>query len=303
MSSPDTAQVTREEVRFTSGGDEIAAVLVRPETTEDVPCVVLGHGFGAQKEGGPIRSAERFAEAGLAGLAFDYRYFGGSGGEPRQLVDINAQLDDWRAAIAYARALDGVVTSRLALWGSSFSGGHVIQLASEDPAIAAVISQAPHIDGIKTLQRLGVPNTVRLTIAGLRDQLGALAGREPHRIPIVGQPGTTAVMTTPDAVSGYQSIYDPGFEWGEDVVARIALRIAMYRPGLRAKDLDCPLLIQVCSNDSITPPGPAIDAAGKAPHGELITYAGLGHFDIYRGEHFERAVGDQIAFLDRHLTT
>jgi len=289
------------EVSFRSGETDCAAVYLRPETTEAVPCVVLGHGFGALKEGGPIRSAERFCAAGIACLAFDYRYFGESGGEPRQLIDIKRQLADWRAAIAFARTLEGVDPDRIALWGSSFSGGHVIVLAAEDRGVKAIVSQAPHIDGFKTLQRLGPANAARLTFAGLRDAIGSLVGREPYRIPLVGEPGTMAAMTTPDAVSGYYSIYDDGFDWEKEFVPRVALMMPLYRPGTKASEVECPVLIQVCSNDSITPPGPAIDAAQDAPKGELITYAGLSHFDIYRGEHFERAVADQMEFLTRHL--
>ena len=300
MASPE-APLRRTELRFRSGEAECAAVLVRPEASGRVPCVVLGHGFGALKEGGPIRSAERFAAAGLACLAFDYRYFGESGGEPRQLLDIGKQLADWRAAIAYVRTLDGVDPERIALWGSSFSGGHVIVLAAEDRRVGAVIAQAPHIDGIKTLAHLGPANAARLTIAGVRDGVAALFGRGPVRIPLVGPPGTTAAMTTPDAEYGYPSIYDEGFDWREDFAPRVALAMPLYRPGRRVADVECPLLIQVASNDSITPPGPAIEAAGKAPRGELVTYAGLGHFDIYRGEHFERAVADQTEFLIRNL--
>jgi len=302
MASPEvTAPLTRTEVRFRSGENECAAVYLRPETTEAVPCVVLAHGFGALKEGGPIRSAERFAGAGFACLAFDYRYFGESGGEPRQLIDIKRQLEDWRAAIAFARTLEGVDPQRIALWGSSFSGGHALVLAAEDRGIKAVVSQAPHIDGIKTLQRLGPANAARLTFAGIRDVASRALGRGPRRIPLVGQPETMGGMTTPDAEAGYRSIYDEGFEWREDFVPGVALALPLYRPGRSAKDVECPVLIQVCSNDSITPPGPAIDAAAQAPKGELITYAGLSHFDIYRGEDFERAVADQTEFLMRHL--
>ena len=300
MASPE-AQLTRTELRFRSGETECAGVFIRPAASGVVPCVVLGHGFGALKEGGPIRSAERFAEAGFAGLAFDYRYFGESGGEPRQLLDIKKQLSDWRAAIAHTRTLDGIDPERIALWGSSFSGGHVIMLAAEDRRIRAVISQAPHIDGIRTLARLGPANAARLTVAGVRDGVAALLGRGPVRIPLVGPPGTMAAMTTPDAESGYRSIYDEGFEWREDVAPRVALAMPLYRPGRRAADVECPMLVQVASNDLITPPGPAIEAAGQAPRGELAIYAGLEHFDIYRGEHFERAVTDQIDFLTRHM--
>ena len=151
MASPEPT-LAREQLRFRSGDAECAAVLIRPDATEPVPCVVLGHGFGAVKEGGPIRVAERYAEAGFAGLAFDYRHFGESGGEPRQLLDIGRQLDDWRAAIAYARTLDGIDGERIALWGSSFAGGHVIAIAAGDPRVAAVVSQVPYTDGIATLR-------------------------------------------------------------------------------------------------------------------------------------------------------
>jgi fermentation-respiration switch protein FrsA (DUF1100 family) len=49
--------------------------------------------------------AEQFAHAGMAALVFDYRHFRASGGEPRQLIDINSQLEDYRAAIRFARSL------------------------------------------------------------------------------------------------------------------------------------------------------------------------------------------------------
>jgi fermentation-respiration switch protein FrsA (DUF1100 family) len=263
--------------------------------------VVLAHGFGALKEGGPIRVAERYAAAGYAGLAFDYRHFGESGGEPRQFLNVGKQLDDWRAAVDFARRLDGVDADRIALWGSSFSGGHVIEIAAGDPRVAAVVSQVPHIDGVATVAALGPVNIAKLTFAGLRDQAGALLGRGPDLIPIVGPPGSTAAMTTPDSEPGYRAMYDEGFEWRNEFTPRAAMVLPRYRPGRRAADVKCPLLIQVAADDAVTPPAPAIEAAGRAPRGELLTYAGLGHFDVYRGEEYERVVGDQLEFLDRHL--
>src|SRR3954447_4825346 len=101
--------IAREDVRIPAGGETLAGWLYRPDEPEgDVPCVVLAHGFGALKEGGLDAFAERFAAAGLAALVFDYRHFGESGGEPRNLIDVARQHGDWRAAIGHARALDGV---------------------------------------------------------------------------------------------------------------------------------------------------------------------------------------------------
>jgi fermentation-respiration switch protein FrsA (DUF1100 family) len=263
--------------------------------------VVLGHGFGALKEGGPVRVAERYAESGFAGLAFDYRHFGESGGEPRQLLDVGRQLDDWRAAFDFARRIEGIDPERVALWGSSFAGGHVIEVAAGDDRVAAAISQVPHIDGIATLREAGLANAVRLTVAGLIDQARALAGRRPHMLPIVGPPGSTAAMNSPDAEPGYRAMYDDGLEWPNEVAARIALRVALYSPGRRAADVRCPLLVQVAADDVTTPAAPAIAAAGRAPSGELQTYAGLKHFDVYRGDAYETVVADQLDFLNRHL--
>ena len=302
MASPEALSATGSEVTFRSGDAECAGVFFRPETTEAVPCAVIAHGFGALKEGGPIRVAERYAQAGFAALAFDYRHFGASGGERRQLIDIDRQLNDWRAAIAFARTQEGVDPERIALWGTSFSGGHVFVLGAEDPAIAAIVSQTPHVSGVKTLNGLGPANNMRLTVAALKDLANAAVGRGPATIPIVGPPGTTAAMNTPDALPGYHAMYDEGFVSRDDFVPRVALKMPLYRPGARAGYVRCPILVQVASNDAVTPPGPAMDAAQKAPKGELITYAGIGHFDIYRGEPFERAVADQIEFLSRHLT-
>jgi len=300
MPSAD-ATTTREEVRFRSGDAECAAVLVRPATDEPTACVVLGHGFGGLKEGGPIRVAERYAAAGYAGLAFDYRHFGESGGEPRQLLDIARQLDDWRAAVDHARRLDGIDPERIALWGSSFAGGHVLEIAAGDPRVAAVVSQVPYVDGIPTIRALRPVAALKLTYAGLRDQAGALLEREPSCIPLVGAPGSTAAMTTPDSEPGYRAIYDEGFQWRNEFTPRAVLRLPLYRPGRRAADVRCPLLVQVAADDAITPPAPAIDAATRAPHGELQVYAGLSHFDVYRGAAYEQVVADQVDFLARQL--
>jgi uncharacterized protein len=178
----------------------------------------------------------------------------------------------------------------------------VVAIAAGDPRVAAVVSQVPYVDGVPTLLGFGPANILKLTAAGLRDQLGALTGRPPHCIAIVGPPGSTAFMNTPDAMPGYEAMYDSGFGWRNEAAARLALRVPIHRPGRRAREVRCPLLVQVAAQDAVTPPAPAIEMASNAPRGELLTYAGLGHFDVYRGEPYEQAVADQLDFLERHLT-
>jgi dienelactone hydrolase len=292
--------VTRTDVSFESAGTRCSAWLYRPDAEAPVPCVVLAHGFSGVREQRLDAFAERFAAAGLAALVFDYRHFGASDGEPRQLLDVGRQLADWQAAIAYARTLDGVDPERVAIWGSSFSGGHVIATAARDSRVAAVISQAPFIDGLLQLRSFPPLHVLRLTAAGLRDELRAVRGAPPYVIKSTGAPGSLAVMTSPDADPGFRALGPPGFVWNDVVAARICTRVAMYRPGRHAKDVHCPWLVCVADKDQVTPPSLALAAAQRAPRAEVLRYP-IGHFEIYLGEPFERAVADQTAFLSRHL--
>ena len=138
---------TREDVSFDSHGTSCAAWLYRPDGVTNPPIIVMAHGFAAIRLLRLDAYAERFAEAGYAVLVFDYRGWGDSAGEPRRVLDIRAQQRDWRAAVAYARSIEGVDPGRLVLWGTSFGGGHALHLAAEDHDVAAVIAQVPHISG------------------------------------------------------------------------------------------------------------------------------------------------------------
>jgi uncharacterized protein len=243
-----------------------------------------------------VRRALRRVRVRGAGVRL--RHFGDSGGQPRQLLDIGKQLDDWRAAIAFARSLPEVDADRIVAWGSSFSGGHVAVIAAEDARLAAAISQNPFMDGIWALRAAGPANCLRLTAAGLRDEWARLLRRPPYELAIVGPPGSVAVMTSPDAEPGYRGMFPPGETFVNHVAGRIALRVGLYRPGRRAAQIRCPWLVQVAVDDAVTPPQPAVAAAGRAPRGQVCRYEG-GHFDVYAGEVFERAVADQIAFMRR----
>jgi uncharacterized protein len=280
----------REDVELQSGDDPIAAWLYRPVGADT--CVVVAHGFSATRDEGLEPYAQAFAEAGLAVLVFDYRHFGASGGEPRQLLDIKRQLDDYRAAIAYARTIGRVV-----LWGSSFSGGHVLQLAATEKDIAAAIVQCPFADGLSTI-RVGNPrNIARATAIAIADQASALAGRAPRTIPAVGPPGSFAVMTAAEAEPGFRALVQPGSAWRNEIAARVMLHVGTYRPAAKAARIECPLLVCVCDSDQTTPPGPAAKAAQRAPRGRAIHYP-YGHFDIYTDP---QARADQVAFLKEVL--
>lgn len=296
-------------VSFDSGGVRCAGVHLPGQgdafADEDGrrPCVVLGHGLGGTVDSGLLAFAERFAAAGLDALAFDYRHFGSSDGEPRQLLSIPRQLADYAAAIAFARSLESVDEERIVVWGSSYAGGHVVPVAVADGRAAAVIAQVPAMDGavaVLNIARYAGPGQLaRLVLAGVRDLAASLRGRPPVTIPTVGPPGSLGAMTTPDAEPGYRAI--AGASWRNELAARVMLSAGSYRPGLQADRLPCPILVQIADHDSVAPVKAAQDAAWRATgRAEVRTYP-IGHFDIYTGEPFERAIAHQLHFLRRHV--
>jgi cephalosporin-C deacetylase-like acetyl esterase len=193
-----TAQpFTRYDVSFASGEDICAAWLYLPTGVTSPPVVILGHGLGATREMRLDAFAERFAQAGIAALAFTYRHFGDSGGQPRQLLSIKRQLADWDAAIAWVKNRRDVDGSRIAVWGSSFGGGHAITVAARHPELKAAVAQCPFTDGLASALALGPAESsegIALSRKGLR-----FHGRRrpPAMIPLAGRPGSVALMNAP----------------------------------------------------------------------------------------------------------
>jgi len=297
--------MTRAEVSFGSRDATCRAWRYTPDGSGDGrlrPCVVMAHGFGATRDASLEPYAERFAAAGMHVLLFDYRHFGASEGEPRQLLSVRRQLQDYAAAVHFAHALSGVDATRVAVWGTSFSGGHALVTAATVPGVAAAVCQCPMMDGLAAVMNIlnyaGPGQLLRLTGHGLWDVALAPFGRA-HYVPTVGKPGTLAVMTSDDADEGYRKLAPPEFRF--EVAARIGLTAGLYRPVRYASRVRCPVLVQVCERDSVAPVASAeqvIRLLGS--RGEARRYP-IGHFEPYFGTHFERSVSDQLAFLQRHL--
>lgn len=267
------------------------------------PCVVMAHGFGATRDSGLLPFAEAFADAGADVLLFDYRGFGASDGEPRGAVDHRRHRRDYHAAIARARYLEGVDPERLVLWGSSYSGGHVIPVAARDGRVAAVIAQGAAMDGLaavlEILRYAGPRQLLRLSAHAVRDAVGALRGRPPHTVAVMGPPGSLAAITAPDAESGYGAIIGPSFR--NAMPARGILAIPFNRPVTAAPRLRCPLLLVAAERDSIAPPSAVRRVAETAGGPVEVLALECGHFDIYVGEEFRVSVARQVDFLRRTL--
>ncbi len=295
-------RVQREKVTFASGGTECAAWHY-PGTNGG--CVVMAGGFAVTKEPGTDRFAKRFSDAGFAVLAFDYRRLGESGGMPRQVVRIGDSLSDWDAAIDFACSLPDVDPARVAGWAFSASGGLVLSVAARNPRLAAAIAQTPNADGpsaARAAARHQKPLALlQFTGRAVLDALGALVGRAPRLVPLVGQPGTVAMLTTPDGLDTDRALDAASYpQWRREVAARSALRLCFYRPGRYASRIRCPLLVVACDQDQSALAAPAVRAAGRAPRAELLRLPG-GHYAPFLEAH-ERVVEAEVSFLRRHLT-
>lgn len=302
-------QYEREDADFESEGTLCAAWLYRPEEpamtdAEDPPVVVMAHGFAATREMRLPAFAERFAERGFAVLLFDYRSFGDSAGEPRNLVSPDRHVADWRAAVDHARSLEGVDGDRLAVWGSSFSGGHALVTAAREDA-AAYVGQVPFLDGMRTLPYLveqnGLSFGVEATVAALDDFARKYTFREPRYVPVVGQPGELAALSTPGSEAGYREIVPDDLdedEWNR-CAARILLTVATYRPVEHAGRVDCPALVVEAREDQLVP-GSAVDATvQRLDDVERVRIDG-DHFVPYH-DRFEAVVEREAEFLERQL--
>ena len=290
----------RTDLDFLSRGTRCAAWLYRPSDMPGPPVVIMAHGFGAERDFRLPAFAERFAAAGMAVLLFDYRTFGASAGQPRNLISPWRQVQDWKAAIHCARQRDDVDASRMALWGTSYSGGHVIVAAAADPAITAIVAQVPMVDPIATIRRLGTRYAVRGLWAGLRDELRHLTFRRPLEVPIYGPPGTLACLATADSVDGYRSMIPADSVWQNSCPARCLLSFPLYRPRAVAVRVRCPALLIAAEHDTLIPPGSVRKTAQRMAAATLLALP-LGHFSVYHGPAFETVVAAEIEFFQQHL--
>jgi fermentation-respiration switch protein FrsA (DUF1100 family) len=297
---------SRKDVSFKVKGTSLSAWLYLPENlSAPVPGIIMGHGLGATKDAGLEPYAVRFQEAGFAVLAFDYRHLGESEGEPRQLVWIPHQLKDYTAAISYARSIKEIDPARIALWGTSLSGGHVIVIAAKDNKIACVSSQVPLLDGhVSALmaykhKKVGLGYGLRMIMHGQRDLVRSWFGLSPHKIPIAGKPGSIAVLAFSEAYEGLGKIAPDDFI--NEVCARIFVRLDKYRPVKYLAKVSCPVLLQICNRDIGTPMSLVRKAEKRlGKFAEVIHYP-IDHFDIYTGDNFEKSVSDQVEFFKKHL--
>ncbi|MFD3747461.1 alpha/beta hydrolase [Nocardia sp. NPDC058633] len=266
------------------------------------PVVVMAHGFGGTKDSGLAPFAQRLADFGVAVLAFDYRGFGASEGQPRQRVSMTAQAQDYHAAIAAAIAQSGVDPARTVLWGVSQSAGHALSVAADRTDIRAVIAMVPMIDGLSAgrnaLAQVGIGAVARSAVTGVRSAIAGRLRGTPIMMPLVGRPGERAALTAQGYFEAYTALAGP--TWRNEVDAAVGLELGGYRADRHLDRVTAAVLVQIADFDRAAPPHAAAKAAFKA-RAEVRHYP-CDHFDLFAGNQwFEAALAHQLHFLRRHL--
>jgi len=194
--------IPTERVDFLCHGARCAAWLTLPAGSGPHPAVVLVHGLGATHDMMLPQYEQHFAAAGIATLAFDYRYTGASDGQPRQHISIREQCLDVAAALEHLKSRPEVDGARIGLWGTSLGGMNVSRVAAARDDVAVAVVQCPIVHGPGAARRLGLLAALRLTPAILEDLLRVVFRRGRRYVPIVGPPGSLAMVTVAGAESG-----------------------------------------------------------------------------------------------------
>jgi len=299
----------------------IAADFYIPKTNNKSAVIIMAHGFAGLCQFKLIQYAQRFAQAGYAVILFDYRYWGGSTGKPREMISINYQLstinyqlstinyqlstinyqlEDWKTMIQYASTCKFIDNRRIVLWGTSLSGGYALSLASELKNIQAIMVQIPYVDGAETAKLYPLQRYPQALKLSSQDYMGSKMGLNPKRLPVVDQ-YKLCFMPTADSYYGYLSIVNPDYYWSGEVPARVFFNLMRYRPIQLVRQINIPVLFIAAQHDSLIPIESSREAATNiAP---FVSYHewDMKHFDIYHGSWFEKAVTTQLEFLHQHI--
>jgi pimeloyl-ACP methyl ester carboxylesterase len=300
MPGSASTRIPTHRVDFPSGGTTCAAWLTLLAGAGPHAAVVLVHGLGATHDMMLAQYEQHFAAAGIATLAFDYRHTGASDGQPRQRISMPRQRADVAAALAYLGKRSDVDPARLALWGTSLGGMNVVRVAATRPDLAAAVIQCPIVHGPGAARSLGISGPLRLTPAIVEDAVRALTRRGRRYVPIVGPPGSLAMVTAPGAEAGWNSTVPPGCGFDNRIAAADAVAMVTTSALRYARRVTAPLLVCVCEEENLMNPRYAALVARRAPNGVARHYPS-DHFAIYHPPLVGRVLADQTAFLKEHL--
>jgi hypothetical protein len=285
-------------------------LLTPDEGAGPFPIVVMAGGWCYVKELIQPSYAEVFNRHGLAALIFDYRRLGESEGEPRQHIDPWDQIEDYRNAISHARTLDEVDGDRIAVWGISYSGGHVLIVGATDPRVRCIVSNIPVVDGWDNMRRAhGSIAFRRLQETIERDREARFAGADPGYIPMSSPTPEKDVTTWPfpevhEVFAQLKESEAPRHEHRNTIHSVELLESYSVFPFL-GRILNTPTMMVVADGDDITSWDREIEAFNgvATPRKEMVVMPATSHMTLYSNKsRLEVAAQAAAGFMVKHLT-
>ena len=295
----------RQDVAFkTSDGTTLRGWHYLPDGAGPFSTIVMAHGFSAVKEMYLDRYAEAFANAGFACVVYDNRNFGASDGEPRQEIDPWQQIRDYSDAITFAAGLRQTDASHIGVWGSSYSGAHVLVVAAIDRRVKCVVSQVPAISGSQGFRRFIRPDFMGGLEAQFHaDRAGRSTGKAPTMIPVVAEdPTAPSALPTSDSYTWFtETAASRAPSWRNEVTLRTLEYGLGYEPGSYIGLISpTPLLLMVALKDHLAVSDLAIAAYERAYEPKKLVLLPGGHFDAYITE-FDQSSGPAVEWFRAHL--
>ena len=292
-------KVITERLEFKSSGVTCIGYLYRMKSDVPSPCVVMGAGFGGTQDTPSMNAvATAFAQAGFHAFTFDYRNLGESEGQPRQLVSIPGQQEDFSSAVHFIKEHPAVEGKRMAIWGSSLGGGHVISVAAREKGLSAVIAQIP-FNGFPKKNGRSIWQTLKLLNIMYKDQKRGRKGLTPLYIPAVGKTGELAVLVGEEVT---ETIADMRTKtWRNEVAPRALIEMMKYKPSNAAHKVQAPVMVCYGEYDKETQGTQTMELIRSLPKVEEKAYP-VAHFAFYKPGIREGIIADQIAFLKKHLS-
>jgi fermentation-respiration switch protein FrsA (DUF1100 family) len=271
----------RRDIEFNAEGVTLRGWLYMPEgVSGPIPTIVMAHGFSCVKEMFLDQYADVFVAAKLGVLVYDNRNFGDSDGQPRQEVDPYAQIQDYRHAITYVSSLPEVDANRIGIWGTSYTGGHVLAVAAMDKRVKCVVSQVPVVSGYRNAHRAIREDLVPSLLAQFAaDREARFAGKAPAMIPVTSQdPTELCVFPGRNAYDAFQGAP----RWRNEVTLRSLEMFWEHETiGYLDKISPTPLLMIVEDRDTLAAVDLSLDAYRRALEPKKLALLPGGHFDAY----------------------
>ena len=296
----------RHDVRFNSEGLSCAGWYYLPDDIapgERRPAIVMAHGWSGVKEQFLANFAEAFAAAGLVVLVFDYRRLGESDGEPRGEIIPDEQRRDYKNAISWVCQQPEVDAERIGLWGTSYSGGHVLVVAADDRRVKAVVAHVPAV-GVRstTFRWLRRGMFSEVWHAGRLIVRQFLRPKETVMIPVVSARGGPATLPGEEAWQWKQRSAALAPSWRNEVTVRSV--IAGMRDAVRPsipRIAPTPLLMVLASRDHYCFTDEQLRAFATAGEPKKLLEVDGGHFDFYDGPGLAQVLPAEVEWFKKHL--